>query len=360
MKEYTTVIIIPSLDPGQELIPYVKSLMEEGFEKIYLIDDGSDIYHQEIFEELKYYNQCTVLRHAINLGKGRALKDAFNHYLNTEDLDKYCGVITVDSDGQHTVEDVVRMSERMRSNKETRINELVLGARDFDLEHVPFKSRFGNRLTRVLFHLLHGVKLKDTQTGLRGIPNDMIPEFMELFGERFEYETNMLIAAARCNHTITEMPIKTVYEDGNSGTHFNPIRDSWAIYKLLFGTFFKYVIASLTSFILDIGVFRLAIGILKKSNVARYILIATVIARVISSIYNYLVNKKIVFKSSAGGLFSLIGYYLLVIIQMAASAGLVTAVFNYTQWSETLIKICVDTVLFLISFQIQKRIIFKN
>jgi len=362
MDKRTSAIVIPALNPGNELIGYVDSLIGAGFDRIILVDDGSDAEHRKIFDELDGRDECKIVRHAINLGKGRGLKNAFNYFLNMEDVADYYGVITADSDGQHTVEDVIRVSDRLKEDAESGIGALLLGSRDFDLSHVPFKSRWGNRITRGTFHLLHGVKLMDTQTGLRGVPTSLMPEYIELFGERFEYETNMLIASARNNIDIVEIPIETVYENNNEGTHFNPIRDSWAIYKLLFGTFFKYIMSSLSSFVIDILIFKLALFLLKKGNVSSAITIsaATVVARIISSIYNYLINRKVVFNSSEKGAGSLVKYYILAAIQMCCSAALVTVFYNWIGIPETIVKVIVDSVLFLISFQIQKRIVFKR
>jgi len=357
-----SAIIIPALDPCKELVEYVDDLIKAGFARIILVDDGSDANHRLIFDELEGNDECVVVRHAINLGKGRGLKNAFNYFLNMEDVSDYCGVITADSDGQHTVEDVIRLSDKLKDYSDNDYGALLLGSRDFGLSIVPFKSKFGNRITRIVLYLLHGVKLKDTQTGLRGVPKSIIPEFIEIFGERFEYETNMLIVAARQNIGIVEVPIKTVYENNNEGTHFNPIRDSWAIYKILFGTFFKYIMSSLSSFVIDILIFRLVLDLLKKGNIPSAVIISasTLTARIISSIYNYLINRKVVFKSNDKGAVSLIKYYVLAVIQMCCSAALVTIFYNWIGIPETIVKVIVDGLLFLISFQIQKRLVFVD
>lgn len=359
---YSSVVIIPALDPEENLIEYVTGLVSAGFNKIILVDDGSCVEKRIIFDELEKKPECTIVRHAVNLGKGRALKNAFNAYLNLPDLDKYCGVITVDSDGQHTIEDVIRVSGRLAADASVGNNTLLLGSRNFDQENVPFKSKFGNKITRVTFHLLHGVKISDTQTGLRGIPTEVVKYFIDLSGERFEYETNMLIVAARTGIEIEEIPIETVYENNNEGTHFNPFRDSFAIYKLLFGTFFKYVLSSLTSFLIDIAVFQFALTLLKNGmdNKAKSIIIATVIARIISSAYNYAINRALVFHSSSRKLASFVKYYILVVLQLSCSAGLVIVFYNILGIPETVVKIVVDSLLFLASYQIQKRLIFKK
>ena len=361
-NKQSAAIIIPALDPDAKMAAYVEELIEAGFDRIILVNDGSDEEHSKVFDDLKSHQECVVLRHVINLGKGRGLKNAFNYFLGMDDVNKYCGVITVDSDGQHTVADVLKIATKMQNNSDEHRDSLVLGCRNFDLSHVPFKSRYGNKITIATFRLLHGVKLSDTQTGLRGIPTSLIPAYIDLAGERFEYETNMLIVSARSGIGITEVPIETVYMDNNAGTHFNPFRDSVAIYKLLFGTFFKYILSSLSSFVIDIALFQFVLMLTKGGSLgeAKAILVSTVVARVFSSMYNYLINRNIVFHSSSNSAASLIEYYILCVLQMACSAGLVVVFYNILGIPETVVKLIVDFVLFLFSYQIQKRFIFKR
>lgn len=101
------MLVIPALNPPNVLGQYVADLSAEGFDKIILVDDGSREEYRDIFNELKERYNCDLLVHVVNMGKGRALKDALNYYLNTYSVD-YKGVITADSDGQHLVKDVVR------------------------------------------------------------------------------------------------------------------------------------------------------------------------------------------------------------------------------------------------------------
>ena len=225
-------ILIPSLNPPESFLGYVEELIENGFDTIIVVDDGSDKKHRSIFEEISLHKECTVIRHAVNLGKGRGLKTGFNYYLNAITNKK--GLITVDSDGQHLARDVVKMNNLMIASGGY---SLFLGCRDFDSKNVPFKSRFGNKLTTWVFRLLYGCRISDTQTGLRGFTNDILPTFMTLAGERFEYETNMLIAAVHNKIRIGEIPIETVYIDGNSETHFHAVWDSLKIYKFPYSKF---------------------------------------------------------------------------------------------------------------------------
>ncbi|MBQ6129000.1 MAG: GtrA family protein, partial [Lachnospiraceae bacterium] len=179
-------------------------------------------------------------------------------------------------------------------------------------------------------------------------------------GERFEYETVMLVDAIHEGTDIVEVPIKTVYIDNNSETHFNPIKDSAKIYGVILGTFFRYMLSSLSSFLVDYGLFCALIFILgtSKDSQSRSVWIATVVARICSSIFNYTVNKKVVFKSNRGSS-TIIMYFTLCICQMAASAALVSLI-GATGFPVQIAKIIVDSILFLVSFRIQKTLIFTR
>ena len=367
-----TVVIIPALDPDERLIAYCDELIKAGIEAIIIIDDGSDAGHRTIFTELS--DRCAVFHHPHNMGKGRALKNAFDliahrnipntlsyeGQMSAEEMlkslsDVKC-VVTADSDGQHAVGDVLAVARRTLDKG----NALVLGARDFDSDNVPFKSRKGNKLTRRLFKILHGLNLTDTQTGLRGIPASLLDVFMQGKGERFEYELDMLVIAAREHIPVEEVPIETIYENANAGTHFRAVRDSISVYKILFGTFFKFLLTSLSSFVVDILIFRLMLKVFGGMSEEMKISASTVIARVLSSIYNFLMNKQVVFLKEGEMLKSALGYYTLCVLQMCASAGLVILVHKLIPIPETYVKIMVDSFLFVISYQIQKRIVFRR
>lgn len=348
-----SILIIPSLNPNDTLISYVDTLIASGFKQICIVNDGSDAKFQGIFDEIEKREECVVLKHAVNYGKGRALKNAFN-YCMVQKQWNFSGVITLDSDGQHSVQDVIKVDEILSGDQ----NLLILGSRNFSLENIPFKSRMGNRITSFWFKILYGMKIQDTQTGLRGISKSILPYFLDLQGERFEYETNMLIRAVREKVSIVQEPIETIYENNNEGTHFNPLVDSIKIYKILFGEFFKFAASSMGSCIVDLLLFEMLFLMLGKLEAEIRIGIATVSARVCSSALNYFLNRNVVFKSDKCLRNTMIKYYALVLIQMMASALLVAAFFGMLDRYELMIKVVVDICLFFVSFMIQKKWIF--
>ena len=181
MRMRNGVILIPALNPPRELLDYIRGLISEGFEQIIVVDDGSDSSFKDIFDTISGWKECTVLKHALNLGKGRALKTGFNCFLN--EFSQYRGVITVDSDGQHSINNVIDLDNALNTGNE---NSIYLGCRDFNAQQVPFKSRFGNKLTSGAFRVLYGMKISDTQTGLRGFSGGIIKNLLALGGERLE------------------------------------------------------------------------------------------------------------------------------------------------------------------------------
>ena len=220
------VVVLPSLNPNEKFDRVVDGLREAGFQRILIVDDGSDEQHQTHFQRAEAFPECSVIRPEVNKGKGRALKDGFTAVLklfpDTE------GVITIDGDGQHLTEDIIACGNRMLEEG----NKIILGCRDFDLPGVPPRSVAGNKTTSRMFRM-YGITLSDTQTGLRAIPARFLSRFTAIEGERFEYETNMLLKMKRRGIGFLEQPIATVYEDENSGSHYNAVKDSWRIFRIM-------------------------------------------------------------------------------------------------------------------------------
>ena len=351
-------VIIPSLNPDEKIISTVQSLVDVGFDDIILVDDGSKEEFKKRFEEAKYFSGVTVLVHEVNKGKGRAMKTAFEYILNNRPNKP--NVITVDGDGQHLAVDVKKCIELLEENP----HAFVMGVRNFNDENVPARSRFGNKITRTVFRLLCGIKVSDTQTGLRAIPFEHLPLMLQIDGDRYEYETNQLFAVKQAGIEFKETVINTVYIEENQTSHFRPVRDSIRIY----GIIIRYIASSLASTLVDVTLFtalNLIFGRLGFSNELRIIL-AEAIARIISSFVNFSLNRKVVFKSKEKFGSTMLRYYILCVCQLAASTGLVylfsTVIFKLSDGSlfDTLIKIVVDTFLFFLSFRIQQTWVFAT
>lgn len=348
-------IVIPSYEPDGRFIRLLEELNRNGLGPVIVINDGSSEAYDGYFGAAENDHGAMVLRHERNRGKGKALKTAFSFCLDS--FPQMAGCITVDSDGQHTVAAIMRMRDRLLQCPDA----LVLGVRDFDGAGIPRKSQFGNNLTRKVFKLLYKQDLADTQTGLRAIPAEHMRALLSVPGDRFEFETRMLIWAVEQGISIEQVPIETIYDSKeNHSTHFRPVVDSIRIYRVFGFSFGKFVLSSLSSSVVDLVAFQLLCNIFKSGAVGvRYVAVATVIARIISASYNYLVNYYLVFQSKEHHLRSACKYFSLAAVQMLCSAALTTGFVYLTGVkTEILIKIPIDVTLFFISYRIQKKLIY--
>ncbi len=226
-QELATIgVLIPVWQPPPDLPDLVRALLARGFRRIVIVDDGSDREHQPIFDQLEAMPSVEVLRHIRNCGKGRALKTGLSSA--QQNLLELTGIVTADADGQHLPEDIQRVGLQLLSR-----DACVLGSRTFDRK-APFKNRIGNQLTAALFRLVTRCKISDSQTGLRGIPRRLWGDLLAVPGERYEYETAVLVELCRSGRTPVEVPIATVYLNGNRSSHFRPLHDSLQIYRALF------------------------------------------------------------------------------------------------------------------------------
>lgn len=217
------VIVIPAYEPDERLIGLLESLERSGSTRIVVTDDGSGPLYTPVFIRAGELG-CVVVRHEHNLGKGAAIKTGIGKALR--EFGPGIGIITADADGQHLPQDIIRISDALTSYKD----HLILGVRDFSGENVPFRCAFGNRITSTLFKFGTGIACSDTQTGLRGIPPRLVPLALSTEGDRYEYEMNFLVEAVK-TAPLVMIPIETVYENGNAGSHFRPVRDSLLIYR---------------------------------------------------------------------------------------------------------------------------------
>ena len=354
-------VILPSLDPDDKLPKVIHGLLEMGFRDILLINDGSKPENLHYFTDAAAaHPEVTLLHHAVNRGKGAALKTAINYFLLHRP--EGVGIVTVDGDGQHHKLDILACAEAMAES-----GKITLGVRDFDHPDVPLRSRFGNKTTCGIFKLFVGMSVSDTQTGLRAIPRKDLPTMLGIEGDRFEYETNMLLVLKQKNIAFQEVKIRTVYIEENKSSHFRVIRDSWRIYKLILAHFFRYTLVSISSAVIDEGCYIAFSGILQGCLTGLALTAgATAAARLCSSLFNFFMNKKVVFQSSVHTGIALLRYYALALPMLAAQALLTHGIYallgipENATGARALIYAMVMTVLYLISYMIQQRWVFQE
>lgn len=343
-------MIIPAYNPDDKIYPLLDGLVAAGFQHIVVVDDGSRPACRPIFDTIAAKYACLVLRHHVNLGKGRALKTAFNAVLN--DCPTCVGAVTVDADGQHTVADTIACAEALIAHPDC----LVLGCRDFAAEHIPAHNRAGNVLTRTVVRWLCGIRVSDTQTGLRAISVKHMQLLMNTKGERFEYEMNMLLDTKDQGIPLYEVPIQTIYIEENQTSHFNPLRDSIKIYSV----FLKFLASSLSSSVLDILLFSIFVAVLKPLTAALYIYISTIGARLLSALYNFILNKRRVFKAEGRNRAVFLKYAVLCVAVLCISALCTDWLVTLLGWNEVVVKVGVDFLLFFVNFVLQREWVFRR
>lgn len=337
-------VLIPALEPPPSLVPLVQTLLADArVGRVLVVDDGSSEKSGETFATIAALPRAEVVRHPVNQGKGVALKTGLRHLLRTApDID---AVITADADGQHLPDDILRVGAASLALP----HALLMGVRDIGAA-APLRSRFGNRLTRDLFHLLVGHRLRDTQSGLRGIPRELVAPLAELTGTGYEYELNMLIWCRQASVPVVEEPIASVYVDGNRSSHFKPVRDSLRIYSVLL----KFGAVSLSSALIDNAVFvgGLALGLGSAG--------AFLTARLASASFNYPVVRRWVFPQAGGGAAAGWRYGALLVLNLL-SAGLLGSLLQRLTGLEPLTaKAIVETLLFLPNFLVQRDVVFRS
>lgn len=347
-KIESVVVLIPAYCPDEKMLALLDNITKT-FPHVLIVNDGSGEKYDELFEKAK--EKATVLAHEVNRGKGCALRTGYSYVL--EYFPEASGVVAIDADGQHTPEDVMKCCKTFMQDP----HKVVMGCRDFKSDtSIPPRSRFGNRLTSRLMDFFCDIQLSDTQTGLRVIPYSVLSEMLKVSGDRYEYEMNCIFRLKELGVAWTEVPIEVIYIDDNSSSHFNPIKDSIKIYKV----FMKFCVVSIGSCVLDVLLFLLFSYFLKGMKLpVSYIIVATILARICSGIFNYSLNR-MTFSTKSTVLSSGPKYFIVWLVQMLASAFLVDGLAGLILIPAGWIKVVVDTGLFFLSYKIQQKWVFAK
>ncbi len=334
------IVLIPAYEPDERLVALVRQIRSAATElNVLVVDDGSGAAYRMLFDEAARAG-AVVIRHEVNRGKGRALKTGFAYAASLWPGEP---LVCADSDGQHTVPDILAVAERVQGHDRV----MVLGARQFT-GTVPLRSRAGNGITRRLFFLTTGMDLTDTQTGLRGYPPDLIEWLIEVPGERFEYELELLLRARQAQIPVVEVPIATVYLDGNASSHFRPVQDSARVYAPLLRFGASSAFAAGVDYAALFGLHALT-GSLLASVVG---------ARATSAGVNYLTNRQFVF--GRGERRSGRRYAALVLAILAANWALMHLLVVGLGASLLLAKLVTEGTLFFVSYAVQSRLVFAH
>ena len=336
----SVAILIPAYEPGDALMQLVDDLKRGGAGEIIIVNDGSSAASAPVFASLEALEGVTTLIHEKNLGKGQALKTGINHIIRA--LPEAAGIVTADADGQHRPEDVLKVAHALSQSPQT----LILGTRRFGSD-TPLRSRIGNLATTRLFSLMLRCPISDTQTGLRGLPVAFARDILSLPSSGYDFEFESLAQACRQGVPRMEVPISTVYLDGNKGSHFNPILDSMKIYFV----FFRFIASSLVVSAIDaviFSVFYFASG---------HLLFSFVAGRGIAGVSQFCLSKRFVFNSRRGLLWEVAKYVALVAVLTTVAYQAVSLIVA-AGGNAYLAKIVVETLLFFTSFALQRLFVF--
>lgn len=334
------VALIPAYQPSAFLTDLVKQLHHLNF-TIIVVDDGSGEQYCETFEGCLPY--ALVLHHDKNAGKGHALKTGLHEIYIRYGTD--CVIVTVDADGQHRAEDASAIINIAEQNP----SALILGSRVLE-KQAPLRSRFGNTATQWVYRLCTGYPIHDTQTGLRAFTGDLIPMLIEIPGERYEYEMNMLLQFAHDKRKIVEYPIETIYIDNNAASHFDTVKDSVRIYKEIL----KFSASSFLGFLVDYAAYSLLLW--TTGN----LLVSNILARVISACVNFTVNRRYVFKSSNHLLKDALKYFALAAAILAGNTCLLGFFVSVCGIHKMPAKILTEICFFLLSWLVQRLFVFRK
>jgi len=342
-KEYG--FVIPAYNPDQQLLNVINEIQDKSTNTIFIIDDGSNKKNQHIFkriEEDEKYIDVVFLRHAVNLGKGAALKTIFNYILTTHPNIE--GIVTLDSDGQHSIDDCLHILKTLEDHQ----NSFVLGYRTFSKD-IPLKSYIGNNISKFIYKIILGRSFNDTQTGLRGLSKSFMKECLLIKSNRFEFETEQLAIAVNHNINILEVPIETIYIENNKASSFRPLVDSFRIYFILF----RYGLSSIITAIVDFIIFMIALSF--GTNV----LVANMLARTVSIGVQFTLLDKFVFHTKSK-ILSFILFALYVYIMGIISAMTQISIIEHLNISVITAKILVEGILFFINFAFLRLYIFTK
>lgn len=342
------LLLIPIYEPSKKTIAFFEALLPATSCQILLVDDGSGEDYEDTFQTIcQLSTRIHFYTYAQNQGKGYALKFGLQKII--QDFPEAAGVVTADGDGQHHPQDIRRLIHALTNHQP---HELLLGVRSFKKKTTPTKSYWGNRVTSGFFWLATGLRLQDTQTGLRAFHTTLIPSLIKIDGDRFDYEMNVLLATKQLQISLVSLPIQTIYEENNAHSHFRPIHDSLLIY----GPLLRFIGSSLVSALLDSGLFLILTLILGQASFP--LLIATILARLISGLINYLLNRHYVFHQGRNPTtaFRYACLFLTIIFFSWIGVSCLVQVLP----SLFLSKLIVDGLLFFFSFHVQQRYIFTE
>ena len=349
-------VIIPSYNPDERLLSTIFELLSAGANDILVVNDGSARDSLRTFSEIKKIPGCTVISHSTNRGKGAALKTGIAYCLDNRPGAK--GVVTVDGDGHHRTCDIVSCAHKMLES-----GQVILGMRRPDDKTISKRGRYGNAITAGAIKIVCGYKVPDPMTGLRGIPRRYLSTFLQTKGDNYDFETNMILDFKRRGVPFRMFHIIGEYYSDGKKSHFRLVRDSVAIFAEIikyFGQQFKYVLSSISSYLIEYIIYLLLLANLPGIGIT----LTNYICRIFSGAMNFVINRHLVFKSKENYGKTVIRYIIVAIFVMLMSTEIIVLINRiFTDRGNVVaryVKVPVDCAMFFVSYFLQKKWVFPD
>lgn len=353
MPENITVII-PSYCPDDRLLATVHGLIAAGADDIAVINDGSGKEYEPVFDEVRSMSCCTVIEHASNRGKGAAIKSGMVFCLTERPASR--GIVTVDGDGHHRVRDAVSCAHRMISS-----GRVIIGQRGRNDKTISPRGRYGNRITSFAIAVVCGFNIPDPLSGLRGIPAKFLSVFLKTKGDRYDFETNMLLDLKRKSIPFRLFSITGEFFPDGKKSHFRLFRDSAGIFAEIlryFGQQFRYMLSSALCYSFEYIVYRILLGYLPMLGIT----LTNYICRAMAGSLNFFINKKVVFRTKKKNITTAVRYLAVSVFVMLLSTELIVIINKlFLTEKNTVAKFVkppVDFAMFFVSYFLQKKWVF--
>tara|TARA_X000000950_G_scaffold274848_1_gene360464 strand:- start:60 stop:764 length:705 start_codon:yes stop_codon:yes gene_type:complete len=229
------LIVIPTYKPTTKLNQIVEEIINSHYfknikknKKILIIDDGNkNLINIEILKNLPNNKYISIISNSKNKGQGYSIKKAITYAIKNE----FEYILTADDDGQHTIQDI----NKFIKESQIKNSEFILGVRLFD-KKIPFRSKIGNTVIRIIIQILFGYKISDVTSGLRVYRSSTFSTLLNIKNNRFDFQ---LLSIIELGNRCVSIPIETIYFENNKNSRYLPFSDSMNIIFSIIIYFFK-------------------------------------------------------------------------------------------------------------------------
>lgn len=269
-----TALLIPIYEPEEISIDFLRLFKKEDFDRFLVVNDGSGPSFEPIFKRIEEETVFEVVSYEGNKGKGFALR----HGISILKEENPSLIVTADGDGQHAYKDILRIRDAGLAHP----SALIMGNRLFGKD-IPLASKIGHVLANYTFQFATKKRVDDTQTGLRGIPSCLFELALKTPGNRYDYEHDFLIEAAKCGH-IVNIGVEAIYINKNANSHFRPVLDTLIIHKKVL----LMILVSLIAALIDLGCFYYFSNSVFTASRTETVFLSVLNARAISGLFRFL------------------------------------------------------------------------